>query len=262
MNATLLLFRDDVRRLRWWLLAWGLFWCVMLAQSGQHEAGPADLSSAIASFSSHWFQPVVVMNVLHSALLALLVALLILPHGPEDPRLFWRTRPIAARDVLRAKALFIGLFLVVFPAGAELVFWLGWLPVRDARRYQLAVAGLLGLGLVWTYAFDQFLYAHWETTGEESLLPGLAAEGGLRQLWEFFAKGPNRSVFAPEWLSWIPAVVLGVGGWVVVGCRYLTRGWRATRIVGLLALLMALVAGHVGVAIERWTQHEDVSAPF
>ena len=62
------------------------------------------------------------------ALSATLVVLLFLPHAADGVRLFWRTRPIAGRDVVQAKFLFAGLFLIALPMLVETVFWLAWWP--------------------------------------------------------------------------------------------------------------------------------------
>ena len=97
------------------------------------------------------------------------------------------------------------------------------------------------------YASEQFHYRFFEVVEGESSLPLLRAEGLGGQLYEFATKGPTRATDWAAWLGWIPAIALGIGGWFVAASRYLTTGWRTTRVVVLLMLLAALLAGHVGI---------------
>lgn len=291
MNATLHLFRHDVRRLRWWLAAWAAFW-VWALWPGQSELAAAsmDVSWFISGWGESKTRQVLVLNISHAALAAALFALLFVPHGPDDPRLYWRTRPVTPRAMLQAKVLFAGLFLVGFPMFAEFLFWLRWLPTssvveflpgmfgerlawsgglaalmvlggREPRRYQLVVLGVLGLGYLWMLACEQLTYRTWLNAREEdSPLPVLAAQGWLGQLWEFATRPGSKALFAPDWVGWIGAVSLGVGGWLVVGCRYQMPRWRAVRLAVEGTLLVALLAGFVGLhaaQFKAWLRPAD-----
>lgn len=266
MSTTLHLFRHDVRRLRWWLLAWAGFLV------GVHVFGHWAVGQPLQGTPTEWLWNFVrresVTFVLLLAFQATLAARLLVPHGPDDPRLFWRTRPIAPRDMVRAKFLFAALLLILPPMLVESVFWLGWLRVRDVaafwpgmlleravwsvlfvlgvtlggregRRYLFCVAGVLGLFASWMWAGDQLAMRARGAYGNEHW-PILTSPHLLGQMLEYYAKNTPVPVGMSMRTAGIPLVVLAVAGWLVVLCRYLFPGWRATRLAIESAMLVSL----------------------
>ena len=266
MNATLHLFRNDVHRLRWWLVAWAGFLI------GVHVLGHWAVGQSRHGTSPEWLWNFIsresVTVVLLLAFQATLAALLLIPHGPDDPRLFWRTRPIAPRDMVRAKFLFAGLILIALPMLVESVFWLGWLRLRDVaafwpgmlleraawsvlfvlgvtlggregRRYLFCVAGVLGLFASWMWVGDQLAMRARGAYGNEHW-PVLTSPHLIGQVWEYYAKNTPVTVGASQRTVLIAVVVLAVAGWLVVLCRYLFPSWRATRLAIESAMLVSL----------------------
>lgn len=266
MSTTLHLFRNDVRRLRWWLLAWAGFLV------GVHVLAHWAVGQSRQGISPEWLWNFIsresVTVVLLLAFQATLAALLLIPHGPGDPRLFWRTRPIAPRDMVRAKFLFAGLLLIVLPMLVESVFWLGWLRMRDVaafwpgmlleraawsvlfivgvtlggregRRYLFCVAGVLALFGSWMWVGDQ-LAMRARGAYDNEHWPILTSPHLLGQVWEYYAKNTPVPVGASQRTVLIAVVVLAVTGWLVVICRYLFSSWRATRLAIESAMLVSL----------------------
>ncbi|MBI5801954.1 MAG: hypothetical protein HZA92_14680 [Verrucomicrobia bacterium] len=286
MNATLHLFRNDVRRLRWWLVAWVGFLV------GVHLFGHWLVGQQSRLTSPEWLGNFVrrqtVTVVLLLAFQATLAALLLVPHGPDDPRLFWRTRPIAPRDMVRAKFLFAGLFLIALPMLVESVFWLGWLRLRDiaafwpgmlleraawsvffvagvtlggreGKRYLFCVAGVLGLFGSWMLVGEELAMRARGAYGDEHW-PVLTSPHLLGQVVEYYTKNTPVVVGLSMRTARIPLVVLAVAGWLVVLCRYLFPGWRATRLAIETGMLVCLATAFVLGEIPWQERRAEVNA--
>lgn len=267
MNPTLHLFRHDVRRLRWWLLAWAAFLI------GIHVCSHVTAWERPGGYRS-WLRDYVSSETLafgsNLGFVGVLVALLFLPHGADGVRLFWRTRPIAGRDVVQAKFLFAGLFLIALPMLVETVFWLAWRPWlevvklwpemllsrtvwaallvlvvalagREGKRYLFCGLGLLLAFGGWLQVGEQLAMRTMAVAGEASW-PTMESPHLLGQVWEFWTRRQQgRTVGMSAPIAAVPVYVLVVAGWLVVACRYLWAGWRATRLALESAVLVAVV---------------------
>ena len=267
MNTPLHLFRNDVRRLRWWLASWAAF----LVGTHVCESGRA---WAERRTPVGWLKIVLDPEVFAFyggfALSATLVALLFLPHGADGVRLFWRTRPIAGRDVVQAKFLFVGLFLIALPMLVETVFWLPWRPWlevvklwpemllsrsawaavlvlvvalagREGKRYLFCALSLLLAVFSWMQVGEQLQMRVMAAAGEPSW-PTMESPHLLGQVWEFWTRNqPGTVVSLSAEIAVVPVYVLAVAGWLVVACRYLFADWRATRLALESAVLVTVV---------------------
>lgn len=267
MSTTLHLFRHDVRRLRWWLLAWAVF---LIGTHWRWHVTGWDSSGGY----SHWLRDYVSSETLafwsNLGFVGVLVALLFLPHGADGVRLFWRTRPIAGRNVVQAKFLFAGLFLIALPMLVETVFWLAWRPLqhvvklwpeillsrtawaallvlvvglagREGKRYLFCGLGLLLAFGGWLQVGEQLQMRVMAAAGEEPW-PTMESPHLLGQVWEFWTRNqPGKTVTQSADVAVVLVYVLAVAGWLVVACRYLFAGWRATRLALETAALVAVV---------------------
>lgn len=274
MSTTLHLFRHDVRRLRWWLAAWAGFlvgthaWWSVTAWSQRFSfRGWLHLNADEFAFGANL------------AFNAALVALLFLPHAADGVRLFWRTRPITGRDVVQAKLLFAGLFLIAVPVLVETGFWLAWWPLAKLTEFWpdmllertawvalfVLVVGLAGReGKRYLFGGLGLLLAvgGWMQVGEQLQLRTLAAAGAepwavmdsphlLGQLAQFWSRNSPSPVHMTGKMAVVPVYVLAVAGWLVVACRYLFADWRATRLALESAVLATVV---IACGLNEWGQ--------
>lgn len=285
MNPTLHLFRHDVRRLRWWLLAWAAF--LIGTHWWWHMAVWAEQRSTSDQWLRNLLHPDVMWVVVWLASQVTLAALLLLPHGPDDPRLFWRTRPIARWDMVRAKLLFAGVFLIALPLLVETGFWLAWLSAgetvalwpkmllrqavvgsvllavitlagRVGKHYGFCVLGVLVLGGGWAQVAEQLAMRTWAATGAE-VWPVIESTHLPGQVWEFLTRNPPvPTLFLLERTTMVAVVVLAVAGWVLTVCRYLFAEWRVTRIAmefTALVMVAAAFASENSDAVKRVAEH-------
>ena len=267
MNTTLHLFRHDVRRLRWWLAAWTAF---LVGTHAWWHTMAWERSTGTRLWVWNYVSPGTFAFWTNLGFVAVLVALLFLPHAADGVRLFWRTRPITGRNVVRAKFCFVGLYLIALPMVVETVYWLAWQPWREAvkfwpdmllsrtawaallvlviglagregKRYVLCALGLLVAVFSWMQVGEQLQMRSMAAAGEESW-PTIESGHLLGQMWEFWTRNqPGKIVTQSAEITVVPVYVLAVAGWLVVACRYLFAGWRATRLVIETAVLVAVV---------------------
>ena len=111
MNQMLHVFRKDLRRLRWAIVAW---LAVVVARlivktvGAEFSFGAVGLQIVIANVSD-------LLLFTEIVLLALIVAGLVHDEPLVGPDAFWLTRPIGARPLMAAKLLFAALFLIAAP---------------------------------------------------------------------------------------------------------------------------------------------------
>lgn len=270
MNTTLHLFRHDVRRLRWWLAAWTVF--LVGTHAWWHFTVWAEERPTSSEWLRNFLHPEAVVVVVWLAAQVTLAALLLLPHGPDDPRLFWRTRPIAPRDMVRAKLLFAAVFLVALPMLVETGFWLAWLSAgetlaiwpkmllrqavigsvllavitlagRVPKHYGFCVLGVLVLGGGWAQVAEQLAMRTWAAAGAEAW-PVIESTHLPGQVWEYLTRNPPvPTLFLLERTTTVATVVLAVAGWVLAACRYVFAEWRVTRIAMEFTALVMVAAG-------------------
>lgn len=277
MSTTLHTFRHDVRRLRWWLLAWVAFLV------GMHCWGHMTVWER-STGTRLWLLNYVSLRALafwsNLGFVALLVALLFFPHAADGVRLFWRTRPITGREMVQAKFLFAGLFLIALPMLVETVFWLAWWPLvrptefwpemllsrtawaalvvlvvglagREGKRYLFCGLGLLLAFGSWLQLGEQLQMRVMAAAGEEPW-PVMDSPHFLGQVWEFWTRNqPGRVVSMSAKTAVVPVYVLAVAAWLVVACRYLFSGWRAMRLALETAVLAAVVIACAWNEFER-----------
>src|SRR5262249_39374304 len=163
MNQTLHIFKKDLRRLRWMVIAW-LAIC----------AARVIVDTAGANVALEGFGPTIAigqLSVLLSLITFLFLTLFVSRLVHEEPLVgrdaFWITRPIVPGALMAAKLTFVILFLIVGPLiGGAIVAPYFSTPARDiatavsvsALTHLLFVAPLLGLAVL-TPSLTRFVLA-------------------------------------------------------------------------------------------------------
>jgi len=116
VSQVLHILRKDLRRLRWLLIMWMAILAarVILAVIGSATAGV----TFPAAFALREVD--VVLPLLHTVMLALLVARLIHEEPLVGWNAFWLTRPYSTRALVTAKLLFLVVVMVLLPLAADL----------------------------------------------------------------------------------------------------------------------------------------------
>ena len=239
------IFRKDVRHLRWLLAGW---FVVVALQTGLMATGAAawsnDAALQMALRMLGWLVPL-----LKWILLIVMIPLLIQDEPLTGHTAFWFTRPIGRSDLLKSKALFLGLLVVLPPALAEFAT----LAAHGIGPADLAVAlpeilwdAVLSLLPVVALAAITGSFARFAVAGV-SIYASIMVLAFAWQMYRMFTdmEGMVAGLSDPS-LQLSKHVVSGLLGLVLlgftIGWQYLTRRTAvAIAVLGLYAALTVLV---------------------
>jgi hypothetical protein len=249
MNQSAHIFRKDLRRLRWTLIAWLALVCArtFVATAGADVAlGGFGPQIGISELSA-------LLSLMYVLLLAFLVSSLVHDEPLVGRDAFWITRPIAPDSLLGAKFIFAALFIIIVPVTADVVVaavfgtdahGIASTIVVAAFNHLVLVALLLALAAM-TPSLARFVLA---TAGVVAALAALLVFVALMALFltEEVSEGGGVALPDPT-----PAVVGGamavLAALAVVVYQYRTRRrGRALAIAALGTVLVVLVP-------PRWT---------
>lgn len=149
MKQAFHIFRKDLRRFRWVIVAWGVI-----------VAGRALIDTIGAEISLGALGPLLAiqqMSAMSSFIYALSLAILVARVVQEEPLVgrdaFWLTRPMASSSVLQAKLAFALLFLTLIPLLGR-IFVAAWFGAGDIARIVpgFLLNQLLAVTLLWAIA--------------------------------------------------------------------------------------------------------------
>lgn len=257
MSLVTHIFRKDVRHLRWLLVGWFL---LVALQTGLMASGAAawnnDAALQMALQMLGWLVPF-----LKWILLIVLIPLLIQDEPLTGHTAFWFTRPIGRADLLKSKALFLVLLVVLPPAAAEFAT----LAAHGIGPADLSVAlpeilwdAALSLLPVVALAAITGTFARFAVTGV-SIYASLMVLGFAWQMYRMFTdmEGMVAGMSDPS-LQLSKHVVGGLLGLLLLGFtivwQYLTR--RTAVAVAALGLYAALT-----VAVNQAWSWDFMAAP-
>lgn len=241
MSLVLHFFKKDFRRAR---LLFGIWVLLLVVRGTLMTIGLRPGVTLAASLDAALSGPAPIIEML---VLGVLVALLVQEESPAGSTRFWLTRPMPRASVIGTKALFVGVFVVIFLAVQLSVLASAGIPERDLARYvpeailkllqTIVVAGLLAAV---TTSFGRFVIAaalyfagnYLIQLGLFTVVPSnfRATEVGI----DFGALVHSRQIVSEG------LVVIGVGGALVY--QYCRRKTRQSAIVAAGFALLAAVA--------------------
>lgn len=184
---------------------------------------------------------------------AVLAAALILEDPLVGERVFWRTRPIAGRRLLAAKALVLGLVFLALPVLVGLPWWLlcdyrvnqppsaVWDVVCFHGPVALVAWFVAAVSRSLPHAFGNGVVAFVLAIGAVVLMAGVMGPSSMNQ-----SLSQDPPLMLPGWVAWL--VALGGGG-ALISHQYL-RGHRPAAIA-CAVLLVALSS--VGLSLSAMT---------
>ncbi|MBI5818774.1 MAG: hypothetical protein HZA88_07285 [Verrucomicrobia bacterium] len=243
MNLITHLFKKDVRRLRVLLGLWSLLvvlQAVLIGTAPGASAGDIGLQAI-------FYLATLLFPLLQLGALVVIIPLLVQDEPLVGTTAFWFTRPIARKDLLASKGVFMLVLLVLPPLLAELIMLICnevtprhvALAVPEALLSQISV--VLG---IWTLASVTRTFARFAIVGiivvVVSGIAGFAISIATLFGAGFFKDFPSIS------LSLSRGVVSSIVGivlcFVAIGYQYLTRKTAHTIVLACLTVVAALTA--------------------
>jgi hypothetical protein len=243
MNPVIHLFKKDVRHLLILLALWLLLvLCqAVLIGTGMGAAAGDMVLQVIYSMVS------MLIPVLQFIVLVVIVPLLVQDEPLVGTTAFWFTRPVARKDLLAGKSLFIGALLVLPPLLAEIIMLVCnevtprhvWLAVPEVLMNQFAL-----ILAIWALASLTRTFARFAVAGIVVIIAIWLVEAGIAvaQLLQgdmFLKKVGQYSLFESRGI--VSAVVTIVFCGVAVVHQYLTRQTTRTIVIACIAAVADMV---------------------
>lgn len=246
MNMVLHLIWKDIRRFRWWLVAWvallGVLWSVIFILKWFIFQWAPLAAPLVVPFQTG------LLNWIGTLFLIFFVIKLVQEDPLTGSTAFWLTRPLKRWNLWLAKAGFIFLLLLplyaveswsVIPGhgwllkimGVAGVVFFTWIVALHTSRLSTAV---------WVLFLVYLVYFVLQGLLEIPTALGIASHKSCRQFADILDQSVNSLTISKQLVEYLAIVIFGAG---ITVYHYLTRRANRAAIMSITALILVVVLG-------------------